>query len=316
MSNALPDDFGRLFLALPRELRDHVFYFVVYDDAPWDITNSDIQIPLRSSTISTEWLEAAYTHRICRVTFSDPELLRRGQIQHSIWGPSPQHKRFIRCLIVNASEASLAHRENLEDYEHDCVVQHPEVRQEWLELFELPRLESLKIEMQKTNNTLCCWANFSPVLCQLCEQIPALRLEFHVSFDEILRTAWEVYAANNVLVAIGAEDEDDSYKPMGFADVSEFIASPTIKDREVMDLLLSSNESVSWMDVTRVDITRGLLDETPVGRRLLAPYYIVKEPALARVLIAEHYEIYKRLRREKAGEDLAGIITGKELSEK
>jgi hypothetical protein len=302
MTNAVassPDDFGRRFLDLPRELRDRVYFFIIYDEEPLDLTNLSIQFPLSHSTVSSEWLEAVYTHRVCRVTFSDPELLRRGQIEHSIWGPSPQHKRLIQRLIVNVSEVSLAQRENLEDYEYDCVVENPEIRQEWLELLDLPRLETLKIEMQKTCNILCSWANFSPILCQLREETPKLNIEFHVSFDKILRAQWEEYMVRDALDGEDAS-EDGSYKPMGFANVSDFIASPTAEDREVAMLIMGSSAgSGPWVDHTRVDITRGLLDETPEGRRQLAPFYIVKEPALARVLIAEHYEIYKRLRRER-----------------
>jgi hypothetical protein len=291
-------DLGKRFLGLPRELRDRIYFFIVYDDEPLDITNLSRQLPPCNSALSAEWLEAAYTHRICRVTFSDPELLRRDQVKNSIWGPSPEHKRFVRRLIVNASEVSLAQRENLEDYEYDCVVQQPEVRQEWLKLLELPRLASLKIEMQKTCNVLCSWVNFSPVLCQLREDIPNLRLEFNISFDKILKAQWEDFAVNE-----GNAAEDAPYQPMGFADVSDFIGPPSAEDCEVMKVIMGSSAgSGPWVDHLRVDITRGLLDETPEGRRQLAPFYIVKEPALARVLIAEHYDVYKRLRGEKSSQ--------------
>lgn len=44
------------------------------------------------------------------------------------------------------------------------------------------------------------------------------------------------------------------------------------------------------------DILRGLLDETASQRRALAVYYVVRDPALLRVRIEQHYKAYKWIR--------------------
>jgi hypothetical protein len=282
---------GQRFLKLPRELRDLIYFHIVYDDAdtPLDFTSFDIQVPLYHSAISAEWLEAAYTHRICRVTFSDPELLRNDLIQGNIWGPYPQHKHLIRRLIVNAPEASIF-GSNPTDLENKCSTVQSEVRQEWNELLMLPRLESLRIELQKNASDAFGWVNFSPIVYQLREQIPRLFIELYISFDMILEHKW------NIESLLDAENGDrtmhpDPYLPMGMADVSSLIERPTTEDRAYVLEHLARNAEVGSRD-----IIRGLLDETPANRRLLAQHYVVKEPALLRILMADHYEIYKRMR--------------------
>jgi hypothetical protein len=283
---------GQRFVKLPRELRDLVYFYIVYDedDTPLDLTRSGIQLPLSHSTISAEWLEAAYTHRVCRVTFSDPTLLRNGAIKENIWGPYPEHKHCIRRLIVNTPEVPISG--NLEDLEHRCAFSQPKVRQEWNELLMLPRLESLRIELQKKAPDAFTWANFGPVVYKLREQIPSLRVELYISFDTILEHNWYLQLSLDTETG-GLNAQDDPYLPMGFVDVSSLIEQPTIKDRMYVQEHLAEDATVGSRD-----IVRGLLDETPGNRRLLAQHYVVKEPSLLRILMAEHYEIYKRVHSE------------------
>jgi hypothetical protein len=287
---------GQRFIKLPRELRDLVYFYIVYDedDTPLELTRSDFQVPLSHSTISAEWLEAAYTHRVCRVTFSDPKLLRDGSIKDNIWGPYPQHKHCIRRLIVNTPEASIVGASvfgnDPEDLEHKCTFTQPEVRQEWNELLSLPRLEYLKIELQKSAPDAFTWSNFGPILYQLREQLPKLCIELFISFDEILEHSW------NAHLSLNPESEDwntqeDPYLPMGFVDASVLIEQPNSEDRAYVEEYLAGSTNAESRDAVR-----GLLDETPAHRRILAGAYVVKEPALLRVLMAERYEIYKSVR--------------------
>ncbi|KAF2829194.1 hypothetical protein CC86DRAFT_464851 [Ophiobolus disseminans] len=289
----LRDQLGRRFLALPRELRDLIYPYIVFQVSPLELTNCDIQAPVDHPVLSAEWLEAIYANRTCSIAFSNFRLLRDLQLEHSLWGSVPQHKRYIRHLIVNASEAVLR-EDDLNKVERECTVQKPEVRKEWNELLELPRLESLTIDLQKWSSSGFAWANFSPILYLLRERNPRLRISFNISFDAILENKWNIdlslseerreWVTRNVV--------DDPYLPMGFVDMSELIGTPTDEDRAYVGEYLSGTK-----DVGSMDIVRGLLDETPANRRVLTQHYLVKEPALLRVLMAEHYEIYKQVRR-------------------
>ncbi|KAH9882079.1 hypothetical protein J1614_001251 [Plenodomus biglobosus] len=50
------------------------------------------------------------------------------------------------------------------------------------------------------------------------------------------------------------------------------------------------------LEVNGRDAIKGLLHEEPYERGLLIPRYVVKEPELARVLMEDHYQVYKTQR--------------------
>jgi hypothetical protein len=294
---AQPHRLGQLFSALPRELRDHIFFYIVSDDPnpPIFITNSIIQLPWDNTSIAEEWLEAIYTHRPCCITFPDPNNIASARSEY-VWGAYPEYKDFIRHLIVDAPEASLYSDEELVGIEWECTRRFAEVRQDWHSLFALTKLESLTIRLQKNNLHSFSWANFSPIVYELRERKPNLRVEMYISFDTILERDWDTWQPiqtiqdgwdNDVVIS-------EPYLPMGYADVTELIQPPTAEDHVYVEWHLSGVREVGYRN-----IVRGLLDETPANRRQLAKHYLVKEPALLRVLMEEHYEVYKRNRGEK-----------------
>lgn len=286
---------GRHFLNLPRELRDLIYAYIVAKDTPLELTDCGISAPLDHPVISVEWLEALYAHSNCSVSFSDPRLLRDDAIQHDLFGNHSQYKSTIRHLIVNVSEAVLR-EDDLEKVEHECTHRKPEVRQQWNELLRLPRLESLTINMQKHGSSGFVWANFSPILYALRERLPKLRIVFNISFDKLLESEFNVYLAQSEQLRqwIPGDAADDLYQPMGFVGLSALIAPPTDEDRTYVEEYVGGSR-----DVGSLDIVGGLLDEVPESRRILTKHYLVKEPALLRVLMAEHYELYKLVRKER-----------------
>jgi hypothetical protein len=286
------DELGRRFLSIPRELRDLIYPYVVVQDTPLELTDRNITVPVEHSVISAEWLEAIYMYNTCSVTFSNSRLLRDNTYEHNLFGNHPQYKSIIRHLIVNAREVALR-EDDLEKLEHECTIQKPEVRQQWNELLELPRLESLTINLQKWGSSGFVWANFSPIIYQLRELKPKLRIMFNISFDAILEKKWNIDLALSEARRewVTRDVENDPYLPMGFVGMTALVEPSTDEDRTyVLEHLAGTR------DVGSMDIVRGLLDETPANRRLLTQHYLVKEPALLRVLMAEHYEIYKRIR--------------------
>ncbi|KAH7089218.1 hypothetical protein FB567DRAFT_523307 [Paraphoma chrysanthemicola] len=285
---------GQRLLRLPRELRDLVYSYIVREDSPIDLTNGNIQISLGYPIVSAEWLEAVYTHNICSVTFNDSDL-GDSIPPRSLWGTFPSYKRHIRDLEVNATEILLQETE-LEALELECTTQQPGCRRHWNELLELPRLETLTIKFQKENRNSFAWANFSPILYRLRELNPRLRITFNVSFDNILEKHWSVDPfphegrGGRILGAI----EDEPYLPMGFVDMSELVKPPCDADRAYVEEHLLGSRGIGSRDVVR-----GLLDETPAHRRVLAECYVVKEPPLLRFLMAEHYTVYKAYKERR-----------------
>jgi hypothetical protein len=289
------DELGRRFLSLPRELRDLIYPYVVYQDTPLELTNRNVNVPIEQFVISEEWLEAIYMHNTCSVTFLTALtfcLRRDHNYEHHLFGNHPQYKSIIRHLIVNTQEVVLR-EDDLENLEHECTVQKPGIRREWNELLDMPRLESLTINLQKTGSSGFVWANFSPIIYQLRELYPKLRIVFNISFDAILEKKWNIDLALSEARRewVMRDVEEWPYLPMGFVEMSSFVEPPTEEDRAYIREHLAGTR-----DVGSIDIVRGLLDETPANRRLLTQHYLVKEPTLLRVLMAEHYEIYKRMR--------------------
>lgn len=313
-SSAAADDLGPRFLQLPRELRDVIYSFIVLSDGAIKTTDRDkiappyvqkdgmleltkriIDVPVDHPMIRSEWLEAIYSYSKCSITFTHPTLLRENIFPHKLFGNHPENKTFIRTLVVYASEAVLL-QDDPESAEKECVFRKPEVRQEWNELLQLPRLESLTINMQKKVSSGFVWANFAPILYELRERIPKLRITFNVSLDVLLENKWNIDLAQSEQLRewIPRDTEDDPYLPMGYVDISDLTEPPTDEDRAYVKEHLPDTR-----DVGSNDPVRGLLDETPQYRRLLTKHYLVKEPALLRMLMAEQYEIYKRVRKER-----------------
>lgn len=295
-----PGQLGQRMLQLPRELRDLIYLHIVREDSPIDITNRNIQVSLRHPILSAEWLEAIYAHNICSVTFHDSSLPKGGNLPRSLWGALPYYKQFIRDLEVNATEG-LLHERDLEALELECTTKKPDYRRQWSELLELPRLESLTIKLQKRNRNLFVWANFSPILYLLRERNPKLRITFNLSFDAILEQHWSIdsFLHDERGGWTTRAMENDPYLPMGFVDMSSLMYPPNDDDRAYVEEHLSDS-----MEVGSRDVVRGLLDETPANRRVLAQCYVVKESPLLRILMADHYDIYKRIQSCSQQEDV------------
>jgi hypothetical protein len=266
----------------------------VFDDSntPLEIATINNHIPLTDPSISTEFLEALYTHRTIHTTFTAPDLLRNTTTPQNIWGPFPQSKHLIRHLTISTPEARF-HSPTLSGLEHECRILHPELRLQWLSLLHFPRLETLTIKLQKSQNRGFTWANFSPILRHLRHTLPRLRIRLLVSFDEMLKAKWDMVSMLDPVNG-GWIMQPEPYLPMGFVDVSELMERPSEEDREYVRQHIGEGS----MDAGGRDVYRGLLDETPESRRVLAVHYVVKEPALLRCLVEEHYGVYSRGREE------------------
>ncbi|KAF2129591.1 hypothetical protein P153DRAFT_22269 [Dothidotthia symphoricarpi CBS 119687] len=286
-SSSTEDLLGYYFLKLPRELRDLVYFYLVTDSSPIVVTDVVLQPIIPHPTLAAEVLEATYTYNTFETTIShDAENASR-----NIWKQQAKYTKYIRHVIINTTEVGInldacSDGSALERMEYDCTVRRPHIRKPWEDLLELPRLESLVINLQKRESAVFDWANFSPILYELRARLPQLHTTFNVSFDDILRVRWEDESWADPV----------PYIPMGFIDVSEMIAPPSDDDRKYVEKHLPNMRTT----VSR-DAVRGLLDESRAQRRSLGQYYVVKEPALLRLRMAEHYQVYKGLITDSVG---------------
>ena len=294
------------FLRLPRELRDLIYAEVYGDSTPVHL--EDVQMGPAGMALSAagehtidadfaaEILESFYTHSTFVVSFPYHE---SGAEIHPIkWGPHPQYRRYIRRLIVQAHEADIrlvtslrldTSLKHLEDQCSDAAGLAHYSRTDWEHLLALPRLEHLSIRFQKHQHSRLTWVDFSPILIELRQKLPKLLLEFSISFDTILECYWSDPIWENYTEPGNVVEEP--YDPMGFVDISELFEAPTEKEVAYVQAMFSGQ-----LGTMGRDILRGLLDETASQRRALASHYVVKEPALLRVRMMEHYEVYKSVK--------------------
>jgi hypothetical protein len=268
---------GRI-LQLPRELRDMIWAYTVQQDEPINITNTTINLNASNTTILAELREAAYTHNTLIVTFPDS---RQGNSLSSIWGAYPEYKRHIQSLIAEVRELP-GYPKDLLTWERENACSLTSLRKYWNQLLSLPRLESLTINMQKSSTRQFSWPVFAPVLCRLRSSLSKLHLTFNISYDNLLKNRWEM----------GDIVFDEEYDPMGYVDITELFKPPSQEDKQYVEQhYRGRRESIER------DATGSLLLDTE-DRRALATQRLLKEPELKRVMIEEHYEIFKRVEME------------------
>lgn len=300
--------FRERFVRLPRELRD-LIYAKVYEDAlpiPMETIDADPSILTLFEPedhgvypeYKSEVLEAFYTHNKFIVTFLDPHH-HPSRTQDVQWSPYPSYHKHIRNLSIHAQESLLSPTTDLEKTERSCLGRLAPQRSSWERLLSLPRLSRLTIRLQKRQNGNFAWADFSPVLIELRNNLPGVVIEFFASFDALLERYWtDPIWENNTQLGNVVEL---SYEPMGFVDMTELMGPPTEEDVDYVRRYCPDVKDASGRDVLI-----GLLDEFAPQRRALALHYMVKEPAILRIRMMEHYEVYKKSKMIRAGLDGGG----------
>lgn len=123
--------------------------------------------------------------------------------------------------------------------------------------------------------------------------LPRLRIVFIVDYNILLRKTWD------------AEEHDDGihyYAPHQIkrdVHMTELVAPPSQTDREYVDRYCTRKLEVKVRDAIVGSLSEGLYE-----REKLIPHHVAKEPALARVLMEEHYQVYKtwnEMQRSRSG---------------
>lgn len=288
--------FKHHFLRLPRELRDIIYAEIYYNPLPEPISLNTIQIEPAGLALlaedktgldlKPEILEALYTYNTFHVTFQDPHDTKNTTSPTGL-SAFPQYEEYIRNLTVYAEEdvTFLRGKPNaLENFELQCVLGQNASRAQWERLLKLSRLEQLTIRFQKAHASHFSWADFSPILIELRNTLPRLRLSFCVSFDTLLEREWNHPRWAN-------SPNQDEFDPMGYVDVSEVVDLPTERDYRFVN-----PDNIQGSESYGRTIVGGLLGESAAGRRSLALTYVVCMPGALRVRMLDHHGIYKRMK--------------------
>ena len=292
MTYRSPSTFSELFLRLPRELRDLIYPPLVACSQPQSL--NDQHVPSITShyitgpIISAEAREAYFVYNTFIVHFEPA----KQPVPADCWGPWDQVlKPLIRHLIVHADEPIQLHVTS-EQYETNHFYSTD--RQMWQSLLSLPSLQTVEVRLQKWYDDSLSWYAFAPVLHQLRHQKTNLDLKFTVSFDTVLKKSWE----NPYWSRFPRNANAAKYEAMGPIDVTEMVAKPTEQDEAHVKEYLADKVMPKGRSVGQ-----GLLDLNVASRRELGYLYVVKEPELLRVLMWEHWEIYKRMEEKRRAID-------------
>lgn len=313
--------FAENFLGLPKELRELIYAGVFDDLKPVVLEDAGLSLagkvllalgglPLNPDFVA-EVFEAFYTYSIFSVQFPEYQDCARyrtcgdsNSLCTCSWLPQTQHYRHIRSLIVYSHESDkgvpgnqISTLEALED-----VYSERHYRHCFELLLLLPRLEHLTINLEKKINEQLAWPYFTPVLSMLRERSPKFRFRLSVSFDDLLQPYWNDPFWENATEPGNVNELP--FDPMGFVDITELVEAPTEEDIAYVE-----EHCPGEVRTPGQNIVRGLLDETASHRRALALHYVVKEPALLRVCIKEHYEVYKRMKQGEVAATKEGSQT-------
>ncbi|KAF2451545.1 hypothetical protein P171DRAFT_478581 [Karstenula rhodostoma CBS 690.94] len=278
-----------LLFKLPRELRDKVYADALDAHCPVGLTEDLLpHIPpiLRENpSLLPEILEVLTRLKTFNLNCDDP---------HAAVLKSPRvcvNPYEVRHLNITCTEyASILDHADFEDLEeHEKIYQRTVSRCDWERLLDFPRLQDLAIYMQKREDNSLNTFDFGPVLYSLRAKLPQIKITFFLSFDTILRNLWDDPRWNNGDISA----DTPPYRPMGFVDMSDLVAPSTDEDLNYLLEHLSDYVHTGRMPGNRC-IGTGLLDESPANRRALAKHYAVKEPALLRCLMRDHFEVYRK----------------------
>jgi len=300
-----------LLLRLPRELRDQIYKQVLTVEQP---------LPIRD----------AYAHQIFSIFWKQPTLLAEAlEIFYKVntfvldlevdeqaspsetWGPYPHVKQHIRSLVVHCKERTHTSPERAPiigvyhtEIEKQYRTSHD--RRRWEQLLEIPALQKLNINMQKTSTHMLSADDFGPIVYELRARNPAFQVDFLISLDDMLKDLWNApwwqqfnHAPILTRVTGPADDVADSYQPMGYTDVSYLMEPPSEADLQHVAEYFPEEGAVSRPRLVQQFAPMGLLDEEPHHRRQLAGSYIVREPELFRCLMNDRYETYKKIRQQR-----------------
>jgi hypothetical protein len=156
----------------------------------------------------------------------------------------------------------------------------------WEELLGLPKLCKLEVRMQKYYDDTFSWMPFAPILYHLKQNhiVGNFELTFMMSFDTILsKRFYDPYWSR--FPQLQSDNSSDSYDRMDYINITDQFHEPSKEDRRYVDEHLSAKRMPRGRSVEQ-----GLLSYSRADRRILGSQYVVKEPALLRVLMWEYWE--------------------------
>jgi hypothetical protein len=285
-----------LLSRLPRELRDNIYADALDAHGPVELSEDLLpHIPpiLREDpNLLPEALEVLAKMKTFTWNWIDPHVSAIASSSACV------NLNDVRHLEITCSECATLFKPS--DFksldEHEKAYRRISSRIEWEKLLDLTHLQDLTIYIQKAQNSSLNTLDFSPILYTLRAKQPNINITFFLSFDTIIQRLldeWKRAMLENDNIYLDLEESP--YRPMGYVDMSDLISPPTQEDRNYVQEHLPEYVNTAGGMPAHRNIGSGLLDETPASRRELAKHYAVKEPALLRCLMRDHFDVYRRL---------------------
>lgn len=235
--------------------------------------------------IAAEALEAFYQCNTFILDL-DPYLGDR-----KMWIHDSIPRSYIRHLVVVVEEETWEESRPIVPFvEFEQKNWNSAKRRRWIELLTFPKLETLTVNMVKKERKTFFWMFFSPILYELRARNSGFQIRFNVSFDQMLEEEWN----SSVWGGINGLPVNEEFKPSGFIEVSGMFVPATDDDRQYVDDYLPEK----IMPAAR-DVISGLFAESPARRRDLGSLYFVSEPPLLRVLMDEHWVVFKDCEKQR-----------------
>ncbi|KAF2812917.1 uncharacterized protein BDZ99DRAFT_244613 [Mytilinidion resinicola] len=300
-----------IFLRFPRELRDQIYsYLFTYSDSqPINLAyshltaldpNIDPEHHLSSRWVgpllASEMADSFYGLNAFAIASSSP---LNQTLSFCRWGSGVMPSAFLRQLsveIIEDSSSNCVTSDSDQSYEQESVAD--ERRAKLACLLHIPRLEKLELRIQKIWEGPLEIRDVNPLIHQLCQQHPRVEIKLAVSFDNLLQEAWDSWEpefGNGLSLAARQAHYVEEFKPAGFSDCTELIAPPSEEDRKHVE------EFTPHMIMPRSRrATAGLVDEDVATRKMLQGHYACQEPALMRVNLERHWEVWQKLKKSES----------------
>lgn len=309
-------------LVLPREIRDEIYSYIFHSDDTLTLPYDGLEFYLRAqwvgSQIAAEAAITFYGINKFHVELGTP-LADALETCHRGSGVVPLE--VIRHLEIDLREdldiASLPKDDgepsedlklidkyvldngDITDYDavYEILSDPSEQRAALACLLAMPRLTALSFRVIKSYDAPLELRDINPLIRQLRILRPQIKIEVSVTYDALLKTAWEDWDDEESWLPARHQRYDEIFSMAGFSDVSELIREPSEEDRAHVKEWLPDGKMPNDRKAVQ-----GLLDQTASHRRTLQGEYACQEPQLMRVLLEKHWEVWKKMEAEKQGE--------------
>lgn len=320
--------FSDRLVKLPRKIRNMIFGYVVRQDTPINLNDTAIGFSVMDSTLlelqEAAYKNNAFSFTIlppirklpcivhnpdiffgadgsnsdseveedsefcnCAVITDPLSTCSYEEYQFTIWGVHFEYKKYIQHLIVVAEEIEVPDL-NPHDSEICFTKDRPRIRTQWKELLDLPCLQNLTVQWEKTSLRKFTWADFAPVIRQLRSTRPKLHLTFNMSYESLIL---KNHGLRSSLVSYSCFKKMSSSTLS--ANITELFDPPTEEDGVFARDDVEKERQTPVYAILGTLVNRNLNES---GLRSTLRNFLIGHPAYRRVELDEHWKVYQKVK--------------------